>query len=121
MKKLFSTYSITLLALIILSFIFSIIIGTLYNLQILNTKGYYLAVNITAIVVFLSLGVFIGLKVKNGGLIYGGIFGIIYLLITVLIHYGILKESFEFIDFITIFLRSILLPIGSIIGVNLRK
>ena len=39
----------------------------------------------------------------------------------VLIHYGILKESFEFIDFITIFLRSILLPIGSIIGVNLRK
>lgn len=121
MKKLFSTYSITLLALIILSFIFSIIIGTLYNLQILNTKGYYLAVNITAIVLFLSLGIFIGLKVKNGGLIYGGIFGVIYLLFTILIHYVLLHEGFEFTDFVTIIVRSILLPIGSIIGVNLRK
>ncbi len=121
MKKILTTYSITFLALIISCFLLSLIIGLFYNLELLDLKSYNLITGIASAGIFLLMGLFLGLKMKEKGLHYGGVAACVYLLVAGIITYGILSKDFEIMALINMLLRALLLPVGSVIGVNLRK
>ena len=120
MRKTFINYSITILFLLISTFVVSLILTSLVYFNVINNNLYLILSNIISIILFLLSGVFLGLKSEKKGLVKGLVFGILYLSIALIVKFTIIKDTLEIQSALNILLRFIVLPIGSIIGVNLK-
>jgi putative membrane protein (TIGR04086 family) len=120
MRKTILNFSITTLFLIISTFIISFILSLLHYYNVINHNFYNILTNIFSILIFLGSGIFLGIKSENKGWLKGLILGLFYLLITLLVHFSIIKDTLEFQSVLNMLIKFIILPIGSIIGVNLK-
>lgn len=120
MRKTILNFSITTLFLLISTFIISLVLSLLHYYNVININFYNILTNILSILIFLGAGIFLGFKSETKGWLKGLILGIIYLIIAFLVHFAIIKDTLEFQSVLNILIKFIILPIGSIIGVNLK-
>lgn len=120
MRKTILNFSITTLFLLISTFVISLVLSLLHYYNVINSNLYNILINIISIVIFLGSGVFLGYKSENKGMLKGLVYGLMYLLITFLVHFAIIKDTLDFQSVLNILIKFFILPIGSIIGVNLK-
>lgn len=120
MHKTILNFSITTLFLVITSFLASLILTLLFYHNVINQPLFILLTNIISVIIFLLSGVLLGFKSENKGLIKGVIFGGIYLIISLLFHLALIKDTLSMQSVLNIVIKFFVLPIGSIIGVNLK-
>lgn len=120
MQKTLVNYSITLLFILLSSILFSLIIALFYTLNVITPNSYSIVTNIISSLIFLSGGLILGIRAKEKGLIKGIVFSLFLTILIILINLTIIKDTFSLEYVLNIVIRFIILPIGSIIGVNLK-
>ena len=117
MKKSIKSYSVTLTLLLLSTFVFSLILAALYNGGLITYKFGETTSYILSLIVFFISAIILGIKQKNKGLLNGIVLALIYVSVSLFIGMDFLK-SFNVIKFIS---KIILILIGCILGVNLRR
>lgn len=120
MRKTILNFSITTLLLVISTFVFSLILSLLHFYNVINSNLYNILTNIISIIIFLGSGFYLGFKSETKAWLKGLIFALFYLLIAFLVHFAIIKDTLEFQSVLNILIKFIIIPIGSIIGINLK-
>lgn len=117
MKTTLKSYTLSLIFILFSTFIFSLILTILKRNDLINLTTSNVTSSILSLLLFFIGAIILGVKIKKKGLINGIILSIIYISINLII-------GFNFSNFIYIvkFIGKIILIIlGTIIGVNLRK
>ena len=117
MKTTLKSYAVSLIFIFISTFIFSLILTVLKQNNLISLTASNVTSGVLSLVLFFIAALLLGLKTKKKGLINGIILSIIYISINLII-------GFDFTNIVSIikFISKILLIIlGTIIGVNLRK
>lgn len=114
MKTTIKSYSISLLFILLSTFIFSLILTILKQNDLLSYKTSNITTTIISLSIFFIGGLLLGIKQKNKGLINGLTFALIYVCISLILGFN----PHEITKFIS---RILLIVIGTIIGVNLKK
>lgn len=120
MHKTVLNFSITTLFLVVTSFLASLILTLLFYFNVINQSLFILLANIISVVIFLLSGVLLGFKSESKGLIKGIIFGSIYLIFTFLFHLALIKDTLTMQSVLNIVIKFLVIPVGSVIGVNLK-
>lgn len=119
MKRLALAYIMGILFLFITMAVTAAIAATVVYTKWMDETTLGIIMNIVSAILFFTASAFIGYIIQAHGLLHGGIIAIFYLGITALI----LKYTPEmsFLNQLNMYIRSAMLIIGAIFGVNLRK
>jgi putative membrane protein (TIGR04086 family) len=120
MKKALFIYSIDGALIFISTIIGSIILTLLRISNKIDNQGYNITVLVVSNVIFLLGGLFLGLKVKQKGLLNGFIFATIYTIIALLFNFLALEKA-DLTDTIEILIKDVILIFSSLIGVNISR
>lgn len=117
MKKTIKSYSITLLFILLSTFLSAILLTTLKQTNAISYKTANITTNILSLSLFFISAIILGLKQKNKGLINGFFLSLIYISVSLII--GVPLNTFkEIMRFIS---KIILILCGVVIGVNIKK
>jgi len=117
MKKTIKSYSLTLIFLLLSTFIFSLILTILKQNDLLSMNTSNIITNILSLSLFFIASLILGMKQKSNGLINGLMLSMLYVCMCLIS--GI---TFDKISVVIKFIGKILLiMLGAIIGVNLNK
>lgn len=119
MKRKLSNISLSFLSIIILGVVFSLIISLLSSLHLISIKLNDNLLLGLSLGLFFFLGLFYGLLEKKKGLFNGLLLSSIYLII--IYSFTLINKDYQISSIYIIISRCLLITIGSIIGVNLRK
>lgn len=117
MKNTIKSYSFVLLFILLSTFIFSLILTILKQNNLLNYSSSNIVTNILSLSLYFIGSLILGLKQKNKGLINGIMLSIIFVCISLIL--GISFASI--IDIIKFISKILLIMLGTIIGVNLKR
>lgn len=112
MKSTIKSYSLSIIFILLSTFIFSLILTILQQNKLLSYNTEDIITNILSLTIFFISGLLLGLKQKSKGLVNGTILALIYLCINLIIGFNF---NLKFV------LRILFIIIGTIIGVNLKK
>lgn len=116
MKTSIKSYSLTLIFLLLSTFIFSLVLTILKQNDLISLNSSKIITNILSLSLFFIGGLILGLKQKNKGLLNGIILAIMYVSICL-----IMNISFKGIAVVKFISKILLIILGTIIGVNLKK
>lgn len=117
MKQTIKSYTFTILFLFISTFISALTLTILKQINLLSYSASKITINILSMSLFFISAIILGLKQKRKGLINGLFLSIIYVIISLII-----KTSLNnFIDILRFSSKILLIMLGTIIGVNLKK
>lgn len=119
MKQKLTNISLTFLLIIILGIIFALTTSMLTYFQIISINVNDNIVLILSLFLFFLLGFIFGLIEKKKGLLNGLLLVSIYLL--TIFSFKIINQNFTFTSIYIILTRSLLIIIGCIIGVNVKR
>lgn len=117
MKTTIKSYTLSLIFILLSTFIFSLILTILKQNDYISLTISNVTSTILSLLLFFVGAVILGLKIKKKGLLNGFILSIIYVSINLIIGFNF-TNTISIIKFIS---KIILIILGSIIGVNLRK
>lgn len=117
MKNKLIHISLTCLILLILGALFSFIISLLTSFKIINVKTNDIILIILSLFLFFLLGFIFGIIEKKKGLLNGLLLCFLYIAITFSIK--LFDKNYTPSSLYIIFSRSLLIIIGSVLGVNL--
>jgi putative membrane protein (TIGR04086 family) len=111
MNSIFKSYALSLLF-IFISILINALVLTILNINnLISYKTSNIIIAISSNVIFFISSLLLGMKIKKKGLINGIILSLIYIFISSLIGLYIYNAI----------IKSLLITIGSIIGVNIKK
>ena len=119
MKRKFANISLTFISVIILGVILSLTISLLSSLQVISITVNDNLLLALSLVLFFVMGLIFGLVEKKKGLLNGLLLTCIYLIIIYSIK--LINKSYEFSSIYIVLTRSLLIIIGCIIGVNIKR
>lgn len=119
MKRKFANISLSFISVIILGVILSLTISLLSSLQVISITVNDNLLLALSLVLFFVMGLIFGLVEKKKGLLNGLLLTCIYLIIIYSIK--LINKSYEFSSIYIVLTRSLLIIIGCIIGVNIKK
>lgn len=117
MKTTLKSYSFTLIFILLTTFIFSLILTILKQNDLINITTSNIITNILSLSLFFLAALILGMKQKSKGLINGLILSILYVSISLIsgIKFSSISVIIKFIG------KILLIMLGTIIGVNLKK
>jgi len=116
-KKTIKSYSITLIFILLSTLIASLLLATLKQTNVLSYSAAKVTTNILSLTLFFISALILGIKQKNKGLINGLFLSLLYIAISLVV--GVPLNNFkEIMRFIS---KILLIILGTIIGVNLKK
>ena len=119
MKRKFTNLSLTFISVIILGVIFSLTISLLSSLQVISITLNDNLLLALSLVLFFIMGLIYGLIEKKKGLLNGLLLTCIYLIVIYSIK--LINKNYEFSSIYIVLTRSLLIIIGCIIGVNIKR
>ena len=119
MKRKFTNISLSFISVIILGVILSLTISLLSSLQVISITVNDNLLLALSLVLFFVMGLIFGLVEKKKGLLNGLLLTCIYLIIIYSIK--LINKSYEFSSIYIVLTRSLLIIIGCIIGVNIKR
>lgn len=119
MKRKFANISLSFISVIILGVILSLTISLLSSLQVISITVNDNLLLALSLVLFFVMGLIFGLVEKKKGLLNGLLLTCIYLIIIYSIK--LINKSYEFSSIYIVLTRSLLIIIGCIIGVNIKR
>ena len=119
MRRLAIAYIMGILFLFITVAVTSAIAATVAYTEWMDESTLSITMNIVAAILFFTASAFIGYMIQSHGILHGGIIALIYLGLTMLII--IQTPEMNFLHQLNVYIRSAMLIIGAIFGVNLRK
>ena len=119
MKRKFANISLSFISVIILGVILSLTISLLSSLQVISITVNDNLLLALSLVLFFVMGLIFGLVEKKKGLLNGLLLTCIYLIIIDSIK--LINKSYEFSSIYIVLTRSLLIIIGCIIGVNIKR
>lgn len=121
MKTGMKSYLFSFILLGILLVISSIIITVLQINQVLSYSNKFIPTLVISLLIFWIVGIFLGLKVARKGLVVGFIFALIYATVVYGYNYLGLDKSMTLQSHLNYLGRSLMVIVGAVMGVNLRK
>ena len=117
MKKTIKSYSITLIFILLSTLIASLLLATLKQTNALSYSAAKVTTNILSLTLFFISALILGIKQKSKGLINGLFLSLLYISISLVVGVPLnnFKEMMRFIS------KILLIILGTIIGVNLKK
>jgi len=117
MKTTLKSYSFTLIFILLTTFIFSLLLTILKQNDLININTSNIITNILSISLFFIASLILGMKQKSKGLINGIILAILYVCMCLIggITFNKISVIIKFIG------KILLILLGTIIGVNLKK
>ena len=119
MKRKFANISLSFISVIILGVILSLTISLLSSLQVISITVNDNLLLALSLVLFFVMGLIFGLVEKKKGLLNGLLLTCIYLIVIYSIK--LINKSYEFSSIYIVLTRSLLIIIGCIIGVNIKR
>lgn len=119
MKRKFANISLSFISVIILGVILSLTISLLSSLQVISITVNDNLLLALSLVLFFIMGLIFGLVEKKKGLLNGLLLTCIYLIIIYSIK--LINKNYEFSSIYIVLTRSLLIIIGCIIGVNIKR
>lgn len=119
MKRKFANISLSFISVIILGVILSLTISLLSSLQVISITVNDNLLLALSLVLFFVMGLIFGLVEKKKGLLNGLLLTCIYLIIIYSIK--LINKNYEFSSIYIVLTRSLLIIIGCIIGVNIKR
>lgn len=117
MKLTLKSYSFSIIFILLSTFIFSLLLTILKQNDLMNLNTSNILTNILSLSLFFVSAVILGMKVKRKGLVNGIIYSIIYICVNLIIGISF-PNSISIIKFIS---KILLIILGTIIGVNIKK
>ena len=117
MKSIIKSYSISIIFVLLSTFIFSLILTILKQTNVLSYNASNIITNILSLSLFFIASLILGLKIKRKGLVNGIILSILFICVNLIIGFNLtnIKEIIKFIA------KILLIILGTIIGVNLKR
>ena len=117
MKSTIKSYSFTLIFILLSTFIFSLLLTILKQNDLISLNVSNILTNILSLSLFFIGAVILGMKQKSKGLINGLIFTVLYICMCLIggISFNSVSSIIKFIS------KILLIMLGTIIGVNLKK
>ena len=117
MKNTIKAYSLTLLFILLTTFIFSLLLTILKQNDLISINASNIVTNILSLSLFFIAAIILGMKQKSKGLLNGIILVLLYICM------GLISGiTFNNVKVVIMFISKILLILlGTIIGVNLKK
>lgn len=119
MKRKFANISLSFISVIILGVILSLTISLLSSLQVISITVNDNLLLALSLVLFFVMGLIFGLVEKKKGLLNGLLLTCIYLIVIYSIK--LINKNYEFSSIYIVLTRSLLIIIGCIIGVNIKR
>lgn len=119
MKRKLTNISLSFLSIIILGVVVSLIISLLSALQLISIKLNDNLLIGLSLGLFFLLGLLFGLLEKKKGLLNGLLISFIYLI--VIYSFSLVSKDYHISSIYIVISRCLLIIIGSIIGVNIKK
>ena len=119
MKRKFANISLSFISVIILGVILSLTISLLSSLQVISITVNDNLLLALSLVLFFIMGLIFGLVEKKKGLLNGLLLTCIYLIVIYSIK--LINKNYEFSSIYIVLTRSLLIIIGCIIGVNIKR
>lgn len=119
MKRKFANISLSFISVIILGVILSLTISLLSSLQVISITLNDNLLLALSLVLFFVMGLIFGLVEKKKGLLNGLLLTCIYLIVIYSIK--LINKNYEFSSIYIVLTRSLLIIIGCIIGVNIKR
>ena len=119
MKRKFANISLSFISVIIIGVILSLTISLLSSLQVISITVNDNLLLALSLVLFFVMGLIFGLVEKKKGLLNGLLLTCIYLIVIYSIK--LINKNYEFSSIYIVLTRSLLIIIGCIIGVNIKR
>ena len=119
MKRKFANISLSFISVIILGVILSLTISLLSSLQVISITVNDNLLLALSLVLFFVMGLIFGLVEKKKGLLNGLLLTCIYLIVIYSIK--LINKNYEISSIYIVLTRSLLIIIGCIIGVNIKR
>jgi len=117
MKTTLKSYTISLIFILLSTFIFSLVLTILKQNNLINLTTSNITSSILSLLLFFIGALILGIKIKKKGLVNGIILSMVYVAINLIIGFNLTNVT-SIIKFIS---KILLIILGTIIGVNLRK
>ena len=117
MKTTIKSYSITLIFILLSTFIFSLFLSILKQNDLISINVSNVITNVLSLSLFFIATVILGIKQKSKGLINGLMLAILYVCMCLIggISFNSVSVTIKFIS------KILLILLGTIIGLNLKK
>ena len=117
MKHSLKSYSLSIIFILLSTFIFSLILTILQQNKLLSYNASNVITTILSLSIYFVGALLLGLKQKSKGLLNGLIFSILFICLNLIMGFN-LNNFKDIIKFIS---KILLMLLGTIIGVNLKK